>query len=212
MKQIIIYSILVAICYTAAYFIIGSLASSVSVSLGVSLAGLLFIAFKYSGKYLTKAYRIGVILILIAGSTGIVLASYNIINNAHKQKRTLLTVGGQISEGELLMRLKDISIKTLKEYYGGNEKKNLGDAFSLLYPVKDKDTRAVEMIYGNYDSTKASGLIYVDSLTADKITLIAQSTVFKGIDKGFANMSGGKGMVQVKLRITEKGGYYEIQN
>lgn len=212
MKQIFFYSILVMLCYIAIFLITGSLASAVEVSLGVSLAGLLFIGIKYSGKYLTGAYRAGVIIILIAGSAGILLASYVTIENAFKQKESLLTVGGQISEGELLWKLKDISIKTLKEYYGGNEKKSLAETFSSLYPVKEKETNAIDIIYNNYDSSKATGSIVIDTLETGKITLIAQSRIFKGIDADYKNFGGNKGMVQIKMRITEKGGHYEIQN
>lgn len=212
MKQIFSYSILVMLCYIALFFITGSLATAVEASLAVSIAGLLFIAVKYSGKYLTGAYRAGVIIILIAGSTGILLASYVTIENAFKQKKSLLTVGGQISEGELLWKLKDISIKTLKEYYGGNEKKSLAETFSSLYPVREKETNAIDIIYNNYDSSKATGHIVVDTIETGKIILIAQSSIFKGIGADYKNYGGDRGMVQIKIRITEKGGYYEIQN
>ncbi len=115
MKQIFIYSLLVVLSFLGSYFSGGRLEKAVEISLWISIAGILFIAVKYSGKYLTGTYRSAVILIVIIGSTGILLASYKAIDNAYKQKEGLLTIGGQISEGEFLWNLKEISIKTLKE-------------------------------------------------------------------------------------------------
>lgn len=146
------------------------------------------------------------------------LASAGISYEGSKRQTALLPeIRTTIEKGMAESYIKKHLLKTMQAYYTVNKfdgNSSLGEIFRakfdslitedslLLYEGKDT--------YSEDDETRLK--IFVHTVKADSIVLIAESGYKDGKKPEFKNYSGAKGMYQTKGILTEEGIHYERTN
>lgn len=213
MKKTILFTFLIAAVFIAAHMLFRSLFITCAASMGAAFIGLSLII-KDSARTFSKKIRITVYALFVLSTAIFSIGFVNSYLGGLWQQDALLDVGGVIGMSTLQVKLEDISIKTIKEYYYGGAKggRKISEAFNSLYPLKKNNPAVVDTIDDGSVPKKIMGIIYMDSISDNKIVLVGKCIVFRGIDHNFQNYSGGTGKVQSRITITPAGRVYEIQN
>jgi len=211
-KKVMLFSLIIVLIFCGLHFLFHTLFISAGGAFIAAFAFLLYLIRSLTGQSSQKtkaAFLITALLCMIAVGSYFVY-SYS---NGRWQQEMLLKVGSEIGTGELHVKLNDIALNTIREYYSNSagSGQSLADAFSKLYPLKNEKPAIIDTISENFPK-KIKGYIYLDSISPDKIVVVGQQLIFRGIDENYNNYGGQKGKAQCRITITALGGKYDIQN
>ncbi len=134
--------------------------------------------------------------------------SIQIISKTTQYQRVSLNeIRTNIDRGIAAEKINSCLFKTYREYLGqeGNSKMCIGDVFRKFNPGGEKFLTA-------YSSPDDGEYLYISNISPDSVTVIFQSKIGGGVNPEFKNFDGGKGKIQEKGTLIEKGVKYVTEN
>lgn len=198
---------------TVAFFIPEQAGEMWNSLLLASIAGVLYLIILMSGHFKKIALRSkSIITAALTCMTALfMLMAVISYEQSQKQESNLAIIRSHIESQMAKAIIHEALLTTLKSFYDF-ESNSAGKSLSAAFYTKYDSLVSDNGIYRYSPDEERTLHIHVAKATADSIVLIAQSESISGLEKGFDNYDGQKGLIQTVGILTKSGISYERQN
>ena len=214
MRLLILFCVIAAAVYVAAFFVTRDPAIAVNAGGLVALLYLIILVIQATKPPFPRKFRLWVMAVALV-SIGCVAATWlTQFYLSHWQRSTLLHIRNVISQAWGADTLATRSLKTLEVYHNKSRssKETFAEVFRRLNPPSESSTNVIDTFFNDEQRTKVGALTYIESVADSEIVLLGRDVMSPRQDSIFTVLKMDIGKPWMRLRLTPRGVKYEFKD